>query len=156
MSASPGFGFGKWPQGGLLGLAARCKQLQTKHLIGAHIALASFGVSCSRCDRPRLHAHKFCMPFGVSGVCRGDTRRTLSCRRVATANQIAPWSRGSDLLSPTAASAAFRSTSAECFSHFQSEDMEVAQRRKLDGRTPVSPEGGECGHIYRRLVMDMA
>ena len=31
--------------------------------------------------------------------------------RVATAHQIAPWSRGSDLLSPTAVGAAFRSTS---------------------------------------------
>ena len=39
--------------------------------------------------------------------------------RVATAHQIAPWSRGSDLLSRTAVGAAFRSTSVGGFSHFQ-------------------------------------
>ena len=38
--------------------------------------------------------------------------------RVATAHQIAPWSRGSDLLSPTAVGAAFQSTSVGGLSRF--------------------------------------
>ena len=54
--------------------------------------------------------------------------------RVATAHQIAPWSEDLTCLSHHAVGAAFRSTSAECFSHFQS-DTDVAQRRKLAGRT---------------------
>ena len=47
--------------------------------------------------------------------------------QVATAHQLAPWSRGSDLLSPTAVGAAFRSTSVGGLAHFQS-DMGIAQR----------------------------
>ena len=57
-----------------------------------------------------------------------------SLGRVATAHQIAPWSEDLTCLSHHAVGAAFRSTSAECFSHFQS-DTDVAQRRKLAGRT---------------------
>ena len=52
--------------------------------------------------------------------------------RVATAHQIAPWSRGSDLLSPTAVGAAFRSTSVGGLSNFLS-DMVIVQRRKSIG-----------------------
>ena len=62
----------------------------------------------------------------------GGGRRCLG--RVATAHQIAPWSRGSDLLSPTAVGAAFRSTSVGGLAHFQS-DMGIAQRRQSNSRT---------------------
>ena len=55
--------------------------------------------------------------------------------RVATAHQIAPWSRGSDLLSPTAVGAAFRSTFVGGLARSQS-DMGIAQRRKSNTGTP--------------------
>ena len=58
--------------------------------------------------------------------------------RVATAHQIAPWSRGSDLLSRTAVGAAFRSTSVGDLAHFQS-DMGIAQR---------SRSCGECTQLF--------
>ena len=70
--------------------------------------------------------------------------------RVATAHQIAPWSRGSDLLSPTAVGAAFRSTSVGGLSHFQS-DMGIAQRRQLNLRAHrklLSAEIRLAGHGY--------
>ena len=68
--------------------------------------------------------------------------------RVATAHQIAPWSEDLTCLSHDAVGAAFRSTSAECFSHFQS-DLDVAQRHKLDGRTQqkvLSAASCRAGH----------
>ena len=55
--------------------------------------------------------------------------------RVATAHQIAPWSRGSDLLSPTAVGAAFRSTFVGGLARSQS-DMGIAQRRQSNQCTP--------------------
>ena len=70
--------------------------------------------------------------------------------RVATAHQIAPWSRGSDLLSPTAVGAAFRSTSVGGLAHFQS-DMGIAQRRKSDSGTPQKVGSAticSAGHGY--------
>ena len=65
--------------------------------------------------------------------------------RVATAHQIAPWSRGSDFLSPTAVGAAFRSTSVGGLAHFQS-DTGIAQRSRIAECT-VSPEAGECTQL---------
>ena len=52
--------------------------------------------------------------------------------RVATAHQIAPWSEDLTCLSHHAVGGAFRSTSAECLSHFLS-DMVIVQRRKSIG-----------------------
>ena len=81
--------------------------------------------------------------------------------RVATAHQIAPWCRGSDLLSPTAVGAAFRSTSVGGLSHFQSDMgrgskgdfyvMGIAQRRQLNLRAHrklLSAEIRLAGHGY--------
>ena len=68
--------------------------------------------------------------------------------RVATAHQIAPWSRGSDLLSPTAVGDAFRSTSVGGFARSQS-DMGIAQRHKSNTGTPqkvVSARICSAGH----------
>ena len=64
-----------------------------------------------------------------------------SLGRVATAHQIAPWSRGSDLLSPTAVGAAFRSTSVGGFGtlterHGHCTETQIKYRH--------SPPGGEC------------
>ena len=70
--------------------------------------------------------------------------------RVATAHQIAPWSRGSDLLSPTAVGAAFRSTFIGGLSRSQS-DMGIVRRRKLNLRTPQKVASAEirlAGHGY--------
>ena len=73
--------------------------------------------------------------------------------RVATAHQIAPWSRGSDLLSPTAVGDAFRSTSVGGYARSQS-DMGIAQRSPIArctphevGSAPSYAAGDGYGHI---------
>ena len=75
--------------------------------------------------------------------------------RVATAHQIAPWSRGSDLLSSTAVGAAFRSTSVGGFARSQS-DLGIAQRRKSNRCTPQNVGSAPIcsdGHGYGPIAL---
>ena len=65
----------------------------------------ALGLTPERCEAEVLLT--MCIAVEVGGL-----------GRVATARQIAPWSRGSDLLSPTAVGAAFRSTSVWIVANF--------------------------------------
>ena len=73
-----------------------------------------------------------------------------SLDRVATAHQIAPWSKDMTCQSHHAVVAAFWSTSVGGLSHFQS-DMGIAQRRQLNLRAHrklLSAEIRLAGHGY--------
>ena len=70
--------------------------------------------------------------------------------RVATARQIAPWSKDLTCQSHHTVGAAFWSTSVGGLSHFQS-DLGIAQRRQLNLRTHrklLSAEIRLAGHGY--------
>ena len=81
-------------------------------------------------------------------VCTASMMAVLG--RIATARQIAPWSKDLTCQSHHTVGAAFWSTSVGGLAHFQS-DMGIAQRRKLAERTPRklgSALSYSAGHGY--------